>query len=51
MALMSLLRRYDALLDAVLAELRRAYGDRLVGPAYSSEEYGPVHDDETSRAR
>lgn len=30
---MSLLRRYDTLLDAVLAELRRSYGDRLVAVA------------------
>ena len=43
---MSLLQRYDALLDAVLAELRRGYDDRLVAVAvFGSVGRGTPRDD------
>src|SRR2546428_9921451 len=43
---MSLLQRYDALLDAVLAELRGGYGDRLVAVAvFGSVGRGTPRDD------
>ena len=46
MAPMSLLQRYDLLLDAVLAELRRGYGDRLVAAAvFGSVGRGTPRDD------
>src|SRR2546422_10846348 len=46
MAPMSLLQRYDLLLDAVLAELRRGYGDRLVAVAvFGSVGRGTPRDD------